>query len=106
MRAGTLLAGNIENLVRGFRRSFPDLLYTIKDIVAEDDTVAIYAGPLDWRQYRSESQGRAAYGQAGGERGILVFQDLRWHDRDAGRHNRSDGDIGTARPGADARPAR
>ena len=45
MRAGTLLAGNIENMVGMFRRSFPDLHYTISDMVAEDDRVAMY---VDW----------------------------------------------------------
>ncbi len=45
MRAGTLLAGNIEGTVKMFRRAFPDLHYTINDMVAEGDTVAIY---VDW----------------------------------------------------------
>ncbi len=45
MREGTLLAGSYEGLVKNSRRAFPDLHYTIKDIMAEDDRVGVYA---DW----------------------------------------------------------
>jgi predicted ester cyclase len=41
-RAGSLLAGHMENLVKVVKGSFPDLSFAIEDMIAEDDKVAVY----------------------------------------------------------------